>query len=195
MVRNDQRRQAIADAAIAVLADAGARGLTFRAVDAMAEVPTGTTSNYFRTRPVLVEAILERIRTRLTPEAEVRERLALREPGPALFADYMRDIVGRLLGDREATTALFALRIDATRRIDVFAGIVDWRRREFDEGVAFNAEAGLPGGRLHVALFHYALDGFVLDQLTGPMADDISADEVIDALVSGLLGPTNANGT
>jgi len=38
------------DAAIEVLADDGARGLTFRAVDKKAGVPLGTASNYFANR-------------------------------------------------------------------------------------------------------------------------------------------------
>ena len=40
--RNDQRRATLVDAAIEVLAREGARGLTFRAVDAEAAVPAGT---------------------------------------------------------------------------------------------------------------------------------------------------------
>ncbi|MEE2048187.1 TetR/AcrR family transcriptional regulator, partial [Nocardiopsis tropica] len=41
MRQNPERRRALLDAAIDVLAEEGARGLTFRAVDARAEVPTG----------------------------------------------------------------------------------------------------------------------------------------------------------
>ena len=39
MARNDDRRRALADAGLEVLADAGARGLTHRAVDRAAGVP------------------------------------------------------------------------------------------------------------------------------------------------------------
>jgi DNA-binding transcriptional regulator YbjK len=55
------RIAALADAAIDLLADAGMRGLTHRAVDARAGVPQGTTSAYLRTRKALVEAVVTRL--------------------------------------------------------------------------------------------------------------------------------------
>jgi DNA-binding transcriptional regulator YbjK len=51
----------VADAAIAVLADQGGRGLTHRAVDRVAGLPPGTTSNYARTREALLTLALTRI--------------------------------------------------------------------------------------------------------------------------------------
>lgn len=51
----------VGDAAIAVLADEGARGLTHRAVDAAGRLPPGTTSNYARTRAALLALTLRRI--------------------------------------------------------------------------------------------------------------------------------------
>lgn len=65
MVKNDSRRRTIADAGLTVLAREGSRGLTHRAVDIAAQVPTGTTSNYFRSRDVLIEGLVERIGERL----------------------------------------------------------------------------------------------------------------------------------
>lgn len=56
-----QRRAALADAAIRIVADHGLRGLTHRAVDAAAGLPQGSTSNHFRTRAALVEAVADRI--------------------------------------------------------------------------------------------------------------------------------------
>lgn len=51
----------LADAAISLIAGNGIRALTHRAVDAAAQVPTGTTSYHFRTRRDLVRGILVRI--------------------------------------------------------------------------------------------------------------------------------------
>ncbi|GIJ67179.1 TetR/AcrR family transcriptional regulator [Virgisporangium ochraceum] len=51
----------LADAAIDLLADAGMRGLTHRAVDVRAGMPQGTTSAYLRTRQALVEAVVNRL--------------------------------------------------------------------------------------------------------------------------------------
>ena len=55
------RARQSADAAITVLADHGARGLTHRAVDQAAGLPPGTTSNYARTREALLTLTLTRI--------------------------------------------------------------------------------------------------------------------------------------
>jgi len=63
------RTRQIGDAAIAVLAEHGARGLTHRAVDQAAGLPPGTTSNYARTRAALLTLTLARIDELDTAEA------------------------------------------------------------------------------------------------------------------------------
>jgi DNA-binding transcriptional regulator YbjK len=55
------RRTELMDAALAVVAEKGMKGLTHRAVDAAAHLPEGTTSNYYRNRAALVEAVLDRM--------------------------------------------------------------------------------------------------------------------------------------
>jgi DNA-binding transcriptional regulator YbjK len=57
----DQRRRDLCDAAIALLAQDGAKGLSHLKVDAHAGVPDGTTSFYFRTRSALLRAVAERM--------------------------------------------------------------------------------------------------------------------------------------
>lgn len=69
------RRTQLLDAALAVVADKGMKGLTHRAVDAAAEQAEGTTSNYFRNRASLLDGVLDRL---LELDAEL-----LREQGPA----------------------------------------------------------------------------------------------------------------
>lgn len=187
MVRNDERRQALADAGLTVLANQGARGLTHRAVDREADVPAGTTSNYFRSRDALVAGLVERIGERLTPDETVLAGLSARKPSRELFADYLRDIVRRLTENREVTVALFELRLESTRNPEVAAMMSDWGRTGFEADVAYNSAAGLPGGAREIALFHYAVDGLLLDRLTTPLMPDTSTDEIVDALVAGLL--------
>ncbi|MGO2599876.1 MAG: TetR/AcrR family transcriptional regulator [Brevibacterium aurantiacum] len=55
------RRDVVTDSAIAVVAEQGVRGLTHRAVDALAELPVGSTSNVYRTRDALITGIMGRI--------------------------------------------------------------------------------------------------------------------------------------
>ncbi|WP_333619798.1 TetR/AcrR family transcriptional regulator, partial [Dietzia sp.] len=119
MAKNSERRRALADAGLHVLAREGARGLTHRAVDAEAGVPTGTSSNYFRNRDALLRGLVERITERLAPSEEfLAERRGL-PPSRELFAEYVRSIVDRLLGEREVTIALFELRLESIRRPEV----------------------------------------------------------------------------
>ncbi|QEV99430.1 TetR family transcriptional regulator [Microbacterium caowuchunii] len=186
MARNDERRSALADAGIRVLAEQGARGLTHRAVDSAAGTPRGTASNYFPTRDDLISALVDRIGERLTPEPEVVAAVD-RSPDRTLFADYLRDVVRRLSADPHVSLALFELRLEAARRPTVAEALGAWRQRAFQADLAFNAEAGLPGGRTEIALFHYAIDGLMLDQLTVPLDTGMSADAVVDELVSRIL--------
>ena len=60
-IASSARTRQVGDAAIAVLAGQGARGLTHRAVDQAAGLPSGTTSNYARTRAALLTLALARI--------------------------------------------------------------------------------------------------------------------------------------
>lgn len=187
MAKNETRRRLLADAGLRVLAADGSRGLTHRGVDQVAGVPVGTTSNYFRTRDALVEGLVERIGERLAPSDEDLARRSTERPSRELFADYLRDIVRRLTADRDVTLALFELRLESSRRPEVAAVLGAWQRAGFDGDVAFNVAAGLPGGRREIALFHYAIDGLLLDRLTTPIDPGTSTDEIVDDLVSGLL--------
>ena len=187
MAKNEERRRSLADAGLGVLAREGSRGLTHRAIDEAVGAPTGTTSNYFRSREALITGLVERIGERLAPTEADLERRAVETPSRALFADYLRDIVRRLTTEREVTLALFELRLESTRRPEVAAVLGAWQRAGFDGDVAFNTAAGLPGARREIALFHYAVDGLLLDRLTTPLDPGTSTDEIVDALVEGLL--------
>lgn len=74
------RADLITDAALALLAERGMRGLTHRAVDERAGLPQGSTSNYARTRQSLLEATVRRLAER---EARVLAPGELPAPGPA----------------------------------------------------------------------------------------------------------------
>ncbi|SKA97774.1 transcriptional regulator, TetR family [Agreia bicolorata] len=187
MARNDERRSALADAGIRVLAEEGARGLTHRAVDSAAGTPRGTASNYFPTRDDLISALVDRIGERLTPHPEAVSSRSARLPDRKLFADYLRDVVRRLSADPHVSLALFELRLEAARRPAVAKALGAWRQRAFQDDVAFNEGSGLPGGQTEIALFHYAIDGLMLDKLTAPIDTGLSIDAAIDEFVDRLI--------
>ncbi|MGB3680776.1 MAG: hypothetical protein WA969_19340 [Candidatus Microthrix parvicella] len=121
------------------------------------------------------------------PDPAELAKLAERSPSKELFVDYMRYIVARLSAERDVTIALFELRLEASRNPEIADLVQQWLDTGFAADVAFNTNAGLPGGKDQIALFHYALDGLMLDRLTASIDPMTSTDRVIDLLVSGLL--------
>lgn len=188
MARNEARRAALADAGLRVLAATGARGLTHRAVDAEAGVPTGTASNYFRSRDALLGALGERIMERFAPDEDVLAELGAREPSLELFTDYLRYIVERTTRQPDLTRALIELRLEAARRPELGRALGATLRRGYREDVAFHTASGLPGGAFEVALLHYAVDGLLLDLLTTGIDAGFDPDEVVAAFVTRLVG-------
>ncbi|MFI7023695.1 TetR/AcrR family transcriptional regulator [Micromonospora sp. NPDC049900] len=186
MARNPERRAALADAGLRVLAAQGARGLTHRAVDTEAGVPVGTASNYFRSRDALLGALGERIFERFAPDETVVAGLAAREPSTALLTDYVRYIVERTTRQPELTRALIELRLEAARRPDLARILGATLRRGYRDDVAHQLAAGLPGGAFEVALLRYAVDGLLLDLLTPSIDAGFDPDDVVVALVSRL---------
>lgn len=64
------RRRALLDAAVAVTAESGLRGLTHRAVDRHAGVPEGSTSAYLRTRAALLGELAAYVAALATADVE-----------------------------------------------------------------------------------------------------------------------------
>ncbi|MBM2614895.1 TetR family transcriptional regulator [Actinoplanes sp. LDG1-06] len=185
MVSNPQRRDLLADAGLRVLARAGARGLTHRAVDQEAGVPVGTTSNYFRSRDALLSGLAERIFARMAPSADELE--PLREQ-----ADFLRDIVRRTTREPDLMRALFELRLEGARRPELGRLLAGTLHRSYAEDVAFHASTGLPGGAFEIALLHYALDGLLFDLLSTSIGADVDPNEVIEAFANRLNGAAGA---
>ncbi|MEU8244059.1 TetR family transcriptional regulator [Actinoplanes missouriensis] len=188
MPRNPDRRRALADAGLRVLAEAGARGLTHRAVDTEAGVPVGTASNYFRSRDALLGALGERIMERFAPDPAVVATLSDREPSPELFADYLRYIVERTTREPDLTRALIELRLEAARRPGLAAILGETLRQGYRDDVAFHATTGLPGGPFEIALLHYAVDGLLLDMLTTSIDAGVDPDRAVTAFAARLVG-------
>ncbi len=191
MPTNPTRRKELADAGLRVLARSGARGLTHRAVDTEAGVPTGTCSNYFGSRDQLLGALAEHVFVRIGPTPERLAELAERKPDLDLLVDYIRYIVERTTESPDLTLALFELRLEARRRPELADILGPTLRSAYAEDVAFNHEQGLPGGPIEIALQHYAIDGLLLDQLTVPIDPDLDVDAMVDTIVRRLVGPAD----
>ncbi|MEU6994343.1 TetR family transcriptional regulator [Streptomyces sp. NPDC046465] len=178
--RNDGRRAALVDAAIEVLAREGARGLTFRAVDTEAAVPTGTASNYFANRDDLLTQAGARVYERLIPDESVIERQRTAERDKATYVEVMREVVGRVSGFRTGYLALLELRLEATRRPALRAVLTERVRADLDANLAYHEASGLPGDAKAVKLLYLALNWLILEQLTLP---DVLSEAERDELV------------
>ncbi|MDQ0662376.1 DNA-binding transcriptional regulator YbjK [Arthrobacter ulcerisalmonis] len=176
------RRTQLLDAALAVVAEKGMKGLTHRAVDAAAALPQGTTSNYYRNRAALVEAVLDRL---LQLDAEL-----LQDTGPAGPPQDIDQLAGQLaalvlalarqhagltrarlalsLDHPEAVTAGHHLLVDGLSRALTALGVADAEARARDV-----ADYG---------------DGLLLHLLTVRSADNPDP-KVIAGAIRRLLGP------
>ena len=136
MRQNLARRAALVDAAIEVLAREGARGLTFRAVDAEAEVPKGTASNYFANRDDLLNQAGGRIYERLRPDDATMEAMFTGPATRARTAELVRDVVERVTAFRTGYLALLELRLEATRRPELRAVLTERVSEDVEANVA-----------------------------------------------------------
>ncbi|MFD9482809.1 TetR/AcrR family transcriptional regulator [Streptomyces sp. NPDC059991] len=189
MVRNPERRTALVDAAIEVLAREGARGLTFRAVDAEAKVPPGTASNYFTSRDDLFTQAGRHIHVRMTPDpAEVSEAMRP-EPSRELVASLMHWLLRRIVKERTGYLALLELRLEATRRPELREALTGAIRADLDANIAFHLDAGLPGDADTVRLLYFAMSGLLVEHLTlpGVLGDD-TAERLVQMVVDRVLG-------
>ncbi|MCM1942959.1 TetR family transcriptional regulator [Streptomyces sp. G3] len=188
--RNDERRAALVDAAIEVLAAQGARGLTFRAVDTEAGVPAGTASNYFANRDDLLTQAGARVYERLHPdEATVaRQRAAGRDRDTYVL--LMRELVDRIASFRTGYLALLELRLEATRRPELRAVLTERVRADVAANVAYHEASGLPGDAMAVKLLILTLNWLIVEQLTLPdVFTPAERDELVAAAVERLVTP------
>ncbi|WP_433265612.1 TetR/AcrR family transcriptional regulator [Actinosynnema sp. CS-041913] len=184
MTRNPARRTALVNAAIEVLAREGARGLTFRAVDAEAGVPTGTASNYFTNRDDLLRQVGEHIHVRLQPAPERLARIARARKDKGLLVQLMQELVDRLEQDRAGYLALLELRLEATRRPQLQESLTKTISESLEENIRFHVDAGLPGDRTTVVSLYLAMSGLAVEHLTLPEVLPTSTlDDLIVALV------------
>ncbi|MEV8090198.1 TetR/AcrR family transcriptional regulator [Streptomyces nigra] len=181
MAGNPERRAALVDAGVELLAREGARGLTFRAVDAEAGVPVGTASNYFTDREDLLRQIDARLHARLAPDPEVLAGLLARPKDRSLVTAFMHDLMGRATRDRTGYLALLEMRLEASRRPELRASFTKSVRGDLDEALAFHRSAGLPGGDEVVTVLYLAMLGLLLEHLTLP--------DVLDGVLPGVTVP------
>jgi len=160
--RGAPRRRQITDAALAVLAAEGARGLTHRAVDRAAGLPEGSTSNAYRSRAALMEAALERhVELELVPFPDLG--------GVSLTPAQTRTLVlaalDHVLRDRTLLIARYELVLESTRREALHDELGGARERFVAIAEQFLQAGGCGTPRAHAVQLVAVLDGLLLDQV------------------------------
>ncbi|SFW92318.1 TetR/AcrR family transcriptional regulator [Amycolatopsis australiensis] len=154
-----ERIDRIGDAAIAVIAAEGMRGLTHRAVDRAAGLPVGSTSYYARTRAALLELTINRI--------TALDGVAIAPP-PGGLAEFVAGYVAEALGPgRTRMLARYEFALEATRRPEL--------RPAYDEGGAairsraaeVLAAAGSADPVRHATLLVDWMEGTIFGALAG----------------------------
>ncbi|PZG08908.1 TetR family transcriptional regulator [Micromonospora craterilacus] len=167
----------LADAAIALLAESGMRGLTHRAVEARAGMPPGTTSAYLRTRQALIEAVVQRLADLDRADLGGHELPAgppPTTPGPPLSPADLDQLAAGIAGvldhwlsaGRDRTLARYACLLEAVHRPQL--------RTILQHGAVLRAQAedllaraGAPDPRRQGQQFVAYVDGLLFDRLVG----------------------------
>ncbi|WNO73966.1 MULTISPECIES: TetR/AcrR family transcriptional regulator [unclassified Streptomyces] len=193
MRQNLARRAALVDAAIEVLARDGARGLTFRAVDAEADVPKGTASNYFGNRDDLLNQAGGRIYERMRPDDATMEAMLTGPTTRDRTAELVREVVERVAAFRTGYLALLELRLEATRRPELRAVLTARVSEDVEANVQHHLASGLPGDADAVRMIYLATNWLVVERLTLPdVFPEKQAGDLITQLVERLLPPDAA---
>jgi len=170
-METDRRRQ-IARAALEVLANTGARGLTHRAVDRAADLPDGSTSYYYRSRAALLDAcLLDLVRQ---DEAELNALApVLRAGDEAAFADAMTDVLYRwATTERTRQLARYELCLEALRRPDLATALHEGGmviRKAVGDVLA---DLGAPNPQVRAAWLVAAVDGVLFERIAGAGATE-----------------------
>ena len=152
---NSARRQALADAAIDLLAVSGVHGVTHRAVEKAAGLPPGTASNYFRSREALLVAAAER--TVELHHADMDQAAAeWRKAGtantasvPAAAAEHIAGLLADSLLQaatmlRDRYLAIFELQLEAVRRPALASALAALQDNATRLTAGHHVELGLP---------------------------------------------------
>ncbi|WP_433795482.1 TetR/AcrR family transcriptional regulator [Actinoplanes sp. CA-252034] len=186
------RREDVLDAAIDVVGHSGIRGLTHRRVDAAAALPSGSTSNLFRTRAALLEAVVDRFVDR---ERHNWEELALRSmpTTPSELALVMTLFAHEATGRHRALTlARYAILVEAGIQPGLRARLLAGGARVNAWFLTWLGAAGSTDPSRHAPLLMNHWTGVVLHELAVPdSAFDPSAQ--FQALTAAVLNPPSGS--
>ncbi|MEK8142761.1 TetR/AcrR family transcriptional regulator [Streptomyces sp. M10(2022)] len=188
------RSDAVADAAITVLADQGVRGLTHRAVDVAAGLSIGSTSNQARTRAALLKLALVRLAAVEADEYTLPSRhptadtdTSARSSAENLIDVVTHGLVVSLTTGRRTTLARFELALEATRRPELRQLYSDLGRTFQLVMVDLLAQAGSRAPAADAHMLMSACEGVLFYRLVGSGSAQVAVPDEIRSRVRGLV--------
>lgn len=184
------RKTLIADAAIALLGSAGAKGLTHRAVDAEAGLPLGSTSFYCRTRHDLLTLAL--LRHAALDLADLQADAHLMAKPDWALDEFIDLLVARVadwlsLPKRARLVARFELFLMASREPELADIVTQQRQRFLVATEAALSKAGVAQAASLAPGLLVIVDGLLLDQVRANGA--VLTGEQQKALFKAVLRP------
>ncbi|WP_405062676.1 TetR family transcriptional regulator C-terminal domain-containing protein [Kribbella sp. NBC_01505] len=181
-----ERRDAIADAAIRLVATRGLRGLTHRAVDGEAGLPPGSTSYYLRTRSALLTACLDRLLAR-----DLETATPTQDQSPTELVAAM--VVGLAAERPDGLIARYELSLEASRQPELRAAIDAGGRQLRERLGQLLAGLGVPDPERAAWPLAAMLDGLLYDRVAGTGSTLSEADyedgvrRAVGAVLDGLI--------
>ena len=175
-------RERVLSAAIDLLATGGLRALTHARIDERANLPRGSTSNYFRTRAALVDGVTEWI-----VEQERRPvSVAFVPRSPDELVDAMCTLLEvTTQQNRDLTTARLVLFVEASHNA-VLREALSRGRETLSEGVVSAlAEMGAHDPRAAAEAIAACFEGLILHRIA--RHDTTDPRPVFEAVVRGAL--------
>jgi AcrR family transcriptional regulator len=182
------RRQHLLDTAIALIGERGIHGLTHRALDAAAGLPAGSSSNHFRTRDALLNAVVERFAER---ERANWEELAAKTcpTTPQELARTLAEFAVLGVGPhRTLTLARYAILVEASIHPSLRDQLRATGSRVNDWATNWVRIAGSPDPLRHAPVIMNHVTGIVLHELAMP-DPEFDPYRQIEVLVTALLRP------
>lgn len=188
MSKVSTRRERIAEAGVRLIGAEGLHALTHRRIDAMLELPAGSTSYYARTRRELVLLIAQSLSARVT------EQLVPGPPAdhitPSEAADRVIAVLDRLMEDADVQRTRFAIMVDYPDDAEV-SGALMLSPEFLEASVAHTMRTftalGVPDPQSHVIEVLELLDALLLQRLV--VGRRGSERGILQSYYAGLLAP------
>ncbi len=186
------RTDRVARAAVEVLGEKGAAGLTHRAVDRQAALPEGSTSNHFRTRAALLDAICRYLTDH--DLAKLKERAEkFSGQGDLTVGAAARALVAIVDDWTNKESVLTAARLElfliAYRDPSLAARLSEVRHAFRDQTVEW-LDGLSKGAAEHVAIVMATIEGLTSNQLlhSGYRLSKNEMEEEMELVLGALLG-------